>query len=121
VIRKTFIAAMVMLVAGAVYAANYGKGVTMTGYLIDNACAGKNASNPDKIKGHSVSCALMDPCIKSGYSIYSDGKLYKLDKAGNDQAETLLKNTTSKTSPQVKVEGDLSGDTLKVKSISETM
>jgi len=118
-IKKTFVAAMVMLIAGAALASNRSKGVTLTGYLIDNACAAKNSGNSDKIKGHSVQCALMEPCVKSGYALYADGKLYKLDKNGNEKAEAILKATSSKTSPQVKVDGDVSGDTIKVKNISE--
>jgi hypothetical protein len=116
--RKACVAVLLAVMAGAAYAASGARASSWTGYLIDNACAAKNTTD-DKVKAHTVSCSLMDPCVKSGYAIYSDGKLYKLDKAGNDKALALLKATSSKTSVQVKVEGTLSGDTIKVKNISE--
>jgi uncharacterized protein YdeI (BOF family) len=117
--RKTFIAALVMLIAGVAFAANEGKDVTLTGYIVDNVCAPKYAVSPDLVKAHTVACALARSCVKSGYAFYSDGKLYELDQDGNTKAEALLRNTGSKTGPQVKIEGSLDGDTLKVKSISE--
>ena len=63
--------------------------------------------------------ALMPSCSKSGYAVYTDGKLYKLDEEGNEKAREILKNTKSEKSIQVSVEGNLDGDKLKVKSISE--
>lgn len=119
VMRKSFMLAIVLLLAGFAMAAGGGKDVKLTGYLIDNACAAKNAGDADKIKGHSKGCALMPPCVKSGYSVYSDGKLYKLDKSGNTKAEALLNSSKNDKGIQVTVEGDLDKDTIKVKSISE--
>jgi hypothetical protein len=119
VIRKTFIAAIVMLIAGVAFAGIEGKDLTLTGYIVDNVCARKYAVSVELLKEHTVACALARPCVKSGYAFYSDGKLYKLDKDGNTKAEALLRNTSSRTGPQVKIEGSLDGDTLKVKSISE--
>ena len=117
--RKSFMVAMVLVLAGLAIAAGPRKGVTLTGYIIDNACGAKNAGDPDKIKSHSTACALMPPCVKSGYALYADGKLYKLDKSGNAKAEALLKSTKTDKGLQVNVEGDLDGDVIKVKSISE--
>jgi hypothetical protein len=118
--RKSFMVAVVLLLAGLAYAARGREDVKLTGYIIDNACGAKNAGDPDKIKGHSKTCALMPPCVKSGYAVYADGKLYKFDQAGNAKAEALLKSSKAEKGIQVTVEGEkLDGDVIKVKSLSE--
>ncbi|SRR5260370_34585100 len=121
--RKSFALACVVVVAGVVIAAAKGKEVTLTGYVIDNACAAKMAKDPstagDKVKGHSKGCAQMAGCIQSGHQIYADGKFYKFDKASESQVADVVKNEKSDKGLQVKVEGTLDGDTITVKSISE--
>jgi hypothetical protein len=62
----------------------------------------------------------MPNCVTSGYALLAeDGKLYKLDKAGNEQVEALLKDTQTKEGVQVQVEGSLDGDTIKVTKVTE--
>ena len=99
------------------------KTTTLAGYIIDNACAGNLSKNPtfgEKVKSHKTSCALMNSCVTSGYAVFTaDGKLYKLDKAGNEQVEALLKDTQTKEGVQVQVEGSLDGDTIKVTKVTE--
>lgn len=118
--KKTFVIGIVLLLA-AVALASEGKDVKLTGYVIDNACstraAGENGA--EKVKNHTVKCAMMPSCAKSGYAVFSDGKLYKLDEEGNKKAADILKNTKAEKGVQVSVEGTLDGDVLKVKSISE--
>ena len=119
-IRKVFAFAIVALMAGVLFA--QAKSVKITGNLIDSACAGKLASGKDagdKIKGHSTSCALMPNCAGSGYSVYADGKLYKLDDTGNKEAAEILKNTETKKGLRVEVEGTVSGDKIAVTKITE--
>ena len=112
---------MVLVLAGVAFAANNAKGVKLTGYLIDNACSGRANSEggAEKVKNHTVKCALMPNCEKSGYAIFADGKLYKLDDAGNKKAVEIYKSTKAERGLQVTVEGDVEGDSLKVKSMSE--
>ena len=120
-IRKMFPLIVVLaLMAGALIAQD--KSVTLTGYLIDNACADGHSS--DKafatwVKTHGTSCAMMDACEKSGYAVFADDKLYKFDDAGNASAEALLKATKSKKGLHVKAEGTVDGDTLKVTKLTE--
>ena len=119
--KKTLVIGMVLLLAVVAFASE-GKAVKLTGYIIDNACAagranGENAA--EKVKNHTVKCAMMPSCAKSGYAVYSDGKLLKLDEEGNKKAADILKNTKSEKSVQVSVEGTVEGDILTVKSISE--
>lgn len=118
--KKTFAIGIVLLLAVVAFARE-GKDVKLTGYIIDNACSARASSEngAEKVKNHTVKCALMPNCAKSGYAVYADGKLYKLDEEGNKKAGDILKNTKSEKSVQVSVEGNLDGETLKVKSISE--
>jgi hypothetical protein len=112
---------MVLLLAGVAIAANNARGVKLTGYLIDNNCSGRANSEggAEKVKNHTVKCAMMPNCEKTGYALYADGKLYKLDEAGNKKAIELYKSTKVEKGLQVSVEGDVEGDSLKVKSMTE--
>jgi predicted amidohydrolase YtcJ len=121
--RKILLVGMVLLLAG-IALAKEGKSVKLTGYIIDNACAAGRATGDnatDKVKDHSVKCAMMPKCAESGYAVFADNKLYKLDKAGNKKAAEILKNTKAEKGVQVSVEGTVDGDTLTVTSISEVV
>jgi len=98
------------------------KAIKLNGYLIDNACASAHAKEPafgETVKKHATSCALMPSCKGSGYAVYSEGKLYKLDAAGSESAAELLKDTDTKEGVMVAVEGTINGDTLHVTKITE--
>ena len=112
---------MVLLLAGAAFAAGTARSVKLTGYLIDNACSARANSEggAEKVKNHTVKCAMMPNCEKSGYALYADGKLYKLDEAGNKKAVELYKSTKAERGLQVTVEGDVEGESLKVKNMAE--
>ena len=112
---------MVLLLAGIAIAANKPRSVKLTGYLIDNACSARanTEGGADKVKNHTVKCAMMPNCEKSGYALYADGKLYKLDEAGNKKAVEIYKSTKADKGVQVTIEGDVEGESLKVKSMSE--
>ena len=72
------------------------KEVSLTGVIIDNACADANAAKlPDFIKTHTKECALMPNCAASGYSIYMGGKLQKFDKDSSKKIEQFLKDPKS--------------------------
>src|SRR6266849_9726260 len=117
-IRKVFALTILVLMAGILFAQD--KTVTITGNLIDNACAESAKDLGMRAKNHSTSCAMMDGCEKSGYAVYAtDNKLYKLDNKGNDIAAGVLKNTPTKKGLKVSVEGTLDGDTIKVTKLTE--
>lgn len=119
-IRKVFplvIAVALALMAGALFAQQ--KTVTITGYLIDNACAESAKDLDTKAKNHPTSCAKMDACEKSGYAVYADHKLYKLDEKGNASAEDLLSKTKATKGLHVTVEGTINGDTINVTKLTE--
>ena len=119
--RKIFpLIVVVAMMAAALMAQD--KSVTLTGYLIDNACAGSHATDKTFatwVKTHGTSCAMMESCEKSGYSVFAGDKLYKLDDAGNTSAEAVLKATKSKKGLHIKVEGTVEGDTVKVTKLTE--
>jgi type 1 fimbria pilin len=117
-IRKVFALTTIVLLAGVLFAQD--KTVTISGNLMDNACAESAKDLDAKAKNHSTSCALMDGCEKSGYAVYAeDKKLYKLDDKGNDLAAGVLKNTKTAKGVKVSVEGTLDGDTIKVTKLTE--
>ncbi len=117
-IRKVFALTTIVLLAGVLFAQE--KTVTITGNLIDNACAESAKDLGARAKNHSTSCAMMDGCEKSGYAVYAaDNKLYKLDDKGNDLAAGLLKSTQTKKGVKVSVEGTVNGDTIKVTKLTE--
>jgi hypothetical protein len=123
----------ITLLATALVFAGGMKGTTYKGWLADQLCAGA----PDGISAdgvdlkvspeqHSLKCALMPPCIASGYGIYMQENgggfaYYKFDKKGSSLAEKYLKKTTKQDRIGVEVTGTMKGDTIRVKTLSEAM
>jgi hypothetical protein len=117
-LRTILSLAVVVLIVGVLFA-QAPKTVTITGNLIDNACAESAKDLDAKAKNHPTSCAMMESCAKSGYAVYADHKLYRLDDKGNESAADVLKNTKTKNGVQVKAEGTLDGETLRVTKLTE--
>ncbi len=85
----------------------------LKGDIIDNLCAG--SKNPAElgnfVKTHTKGCALMPACVKSGYSIFAEDKLYKFDAASNAEIAEFLRKPESKLQVVVMVkknDGELS-------------
>ena len=119
--RRLFTLGLMLSVAVILYAQDK-TAVKLSGYLMDNACSSshvKEAGFAERVKKHKTSCALMPPCEGSGYAVYSDGKLYKLDEAGNKSASDLLKETKTTMGVMVAVEGTVDGDIVHVTKITE--
>lgn len=118
-IRKISFAALALALAAAyAYAQGESKSVKVTGYVIDNMCAGSHGTE-DEAKDHTTSCALMARCEKSGYAVVSGEKSYKLDENGNKLAASILRHTQTKKGLKVEVEGTLDGDTLHADKVTE--
>lgn len=104
---------------------------TFTGYLADNLCiesgtAADGANMRTNPEDHTVMCALMEPCIKSGYAVMvkngSGGfDVYKLDRKGNKMAVKYLENLHKQKDIYVAVTGTLEGDTIQVSEIKDAM
>jgi DNA-binding PadR family transcriptional regulator len=119
--RKILAIGLLTALAAIVYGQS-SKSVTITGYLIDNACAESAKDLGARAKGHSRSCALMDNCEKSGYSIVTDDNTrYKLTEKGDAMAAELLKNSKTEKGVEVTAEGNYNGSELDVTKLTEVM
>ena len=124
--RKLFALSLIMMLAALVaFAQEQSKTVKIKGYLTDNMCAGEPGEDKDyeeEAKGHTLSCALMPHCHKTGFAVAEGRTLYKLDAAGNKLAEKALKTTKAAKTQKgllVEVEGTLDGSTLKATKLTE--
>ncbi len=111
--NRKILAISLLLVLAAMLYAQSPKPITVTGYLIDNACSESSKELATRAKGHSTSCALMDSCEKSGYSVVTeDNTRYKLSDKGDGMAAELLKSTKTTKGVKVTVEGNYTGTEL---------
>lgn len=103
--RITVIGAIVCASAGLALAENW------TGKLIDANCKPSSTSEGNQ----SATCAPTSST--KVFAIQTpDGKVYRLDSAGNSKAAEMIKKDPSKT--DVSVSGTLDGQMVKVESIS---
>ena len=89
------------------------------GVLMDKMCSAKaDKGGQSAATMHERSCALMPPCQKSGYGVFTaDNKFLTFDEAGNAQAMKALQASTKKDDLKVTITGDVQGDTIKVASL----
>ena len=95
--KVILLTAMLFFAASAVFAQTAASTQTIKGTIIDNMCAGsqKPEALAEFVKTHTKQCALQPHCAASGYSIFSEGKLVKFDKASNAKIEEFLKKSDS--------------------------
>jgi hypothetical protein len=124
--RKLFAVSLMLVVAGVLaFAQEKGassKPVKLTGYLIDNMCAGAHGEDEgleETAKGHPTACSVMPGCAESGFALVVEKKIYKLDEAGNKAASEVLKATKTQKGLRVEVEGTLDGNTVRATKVSE--
>jgi len=117
--RKLLIVILSLAFAAVLYAQS-SKSIKVTGYLIDNACADAAKDLGARAKTHAVSCAMMDSCEKSGYSVVTDDNTrYKLNEKGEGLAADLLKGTKTTKGVKVALEGNYNGDVVDVTKLAE--
>lgn len=117
--RKLLVVILSLAFAAVLYAQS-SKAIKVTGYLIDNSCADSAKDLGARAKTHSVSCAMMDSCEKSGYSVVTDDNTrYKLNEKGEGLAADLLKNTKATKGVKVALEGNYNGDVVDVAKLVE--
>ena len=99
--RLTTVLALAVVLGFDAYAAD------LKGALIDVTCSAKIVKEGQAAaKAHKRECALMDPCAKSGYGLYTqDGKFLVLDAAGNQIAQKALEASKKQDNLTVKVSG----------------
>jgi len=108
-----------LLLAGAAFLPAALAAEQVEGVLMDQACASDGLKDGQKgAISHTRDCALMEPCVKSGYGIVTaDGKYLKFDDTGNQKALALLKASKKADSLFMKVTGSVSGDHISVEAI----
>ena len=117
--RKLLVVILSLAFAAVLYAQS-SKAIKVTGYLIDNSCAESAKDLGARAKTHSVSCAMMDSCEKSGYSVVTDDNTrYKLNEKGEGMAADLLKKTKATKGVKVTLEGNYNGDVVDVAKLVE--
>ena len=86
------------------------------GILIDKMCSTKALTGGQAAAvAHDHDCLLQDPCMKSGYGVFTaDGKYLKFDASGDNKALEAIKASKKKDNFKVRVTGDVSGDSIKV-------
>jgi hypothetical protein len=91
----------------------------VNGVLMDKMCSMKAVKDGQTAAtAHTRECALMPPCQKSGYGVYTtDNKFLTFDDAGNAKALTALNASKKKDNLKVRVTGDVQGDTIKVANL----
>lgn len=87
--------------------------VMFKGYIIDNLSASMrdSAESEKLVKDYTKEKALLYESIKSGYSLLSNGKLYKFDEISNIRIMEFLQKANSGLRVAVmakKTEGELS-------------
>jgi len=115
------LAAMIVISALATFThARPDDAKSVTGVLIDQACAAKMMSKDDPQAAatkHPKACCMKDACASSGFAVISGKHLYKLDADGSKMAKEYLAKDDSTT--MVTVTGDVESDKIdEVKSIA---
>ncbi len=91
----------------------------VTGILMDKMCSAAAVKQGQAFATkHDTKCALEPDCQKTGYGVFTaDDVFIALDAAGNAKAAAALKATKKIDNLRVTVEGDVTGDTIKVSSL----
>jgi hypothetical protein len=131
--RKKIIAAAAALLIITAFAAvsSFADTETFTGFLADNLClesgtAADGANMNTNPEDHTVMCALMKPCIQSGYSVLvrnSSGGFdaIPLDKKGNRMAVKFIKGMDRNDNIYVQVTGTMKDNMLQVTAIEDAL
>lgn len=116
----TALLVMSSLVGFAADTKSSGAAQTVSGYLVDLACAAENSARPDAKFGanHDKSCLQMPDCQKAGYGVLtSDNKVLRFDSNGNEQAKKFIEMTNKYKDWKVTVSGPVQGNTIAVNSL----
>ena len=102
---------------GAVTAA--ASGAEIKGTLMDKMCSAKTVKGGQTAaKDHDRACALMPPCEKSGYGVFTaDNRFLIFNAAGNAKATEALKASEKKDDLKVTIVGAIKGQTIDVASL----
>ena len=99
-------------------------GTSMHGYIVDAMCAKgmvKKDNPMESAAKHTKACALEDNCSASGYGVFSEGKYYKFDEAGDKMTKELIEKSKTEKGLMADVTGQMKDDKFVVTSIKEYM
>ena len=104
------------LIAGV---AGLASAAQIDGVLMDKMCSATAVKQGQKFAtSHDTKCALEAACQKTGYGLFTaDNKFIALDAAGNAKAAAALKATKKTDNLMVTVDGEVTGDTIKVANL----
>lgn len=120
IVLAAFVAAFMCMSVTAMAAEGkaVSKAMTMEGYIIDSKCAKANKDKLEEFtKTHPKECSMLPDCKKSGYNLYSEGKLHRFDKASNKKLAEFLEKADSTLHVKAEVEHG-KGGVLKLISIA---
>ena len=86
-----------------------------TGKLVDAPCHDRSLQ-PGQAKSPAESCTATQTTTSFAIET-ADGKVYKLDAAGNAKAATMMKGNPDSKDASVTISGSMDGQTVKVDSI----
>ena len=101
-------------------AAAKSKKMTLTGNIIDKMCSAK-ATTAEAAADHKKGCSLSDGCAKSGFGVFSAGKYYEFDEAGNGMAKMALEKSAAEKGAMFKVMGKVADNKMMVTKITEVV
>ena len=121
---KKFIFSLTAVIAlSLVVMAQDGGKVTLTGHIVDKACAtGKVAKQADPqaaAANETRGCITMEGCLKSGLGIYADGKYTEFDAKGAALAKAALEKSKKDKGAKFQVTGKVTGGKMSVTDIKE--
>jgi hypothetical protein len=123
--KRLLLIALVLVAAYSIGQAQKNpKSAQYSGYLVDHMCGKHFAKlSPEKAEQkaarHTKECALDDNCKAAGFGIVTPKGYYKLDPAGNRQAEDFLNKTKLEDHIKVEITGSLEGAVLNVVSLRQ--
>ena len=89
------------------------------GTLMDKMCSAKALKGGQAAaKEHDRACAMMPPCEKSGYGVFTaENRFLVFNSAGNALATAALKASSKKDDLKVTIVGAVKGPTIDVASL----
>ncbi len=111
---KKFVLVLFAAMAISAFAADS----TVTGYLVDLACASEEGGEAGFGAKHTKGCLQMPECVNSGYGVLTDDKkIIKFDKASNAKAKQFIADLKKTKEIKVNVTGTVTGDNIAVSKI----
>jgi hypothetical protein len=98
--------------------------MSMHGYIVDAMCAKGMAKKDNPMEAaakHTKSCALEEGCAASGFGVFSEGKYYKFDEAGDKMTKELIEKSKTEKGLMAEVTGQMKDDKFAVTSVKEHM